>query len=441
VSPDEQQLEVAIAALEAQRAFLGNAVVDAALEPMRAKLAALIAASEAEPAQQLKQVTILFLDVVGSTALSQRLDPEEIHAVMDSALARCTKVVRAHQGKVLQYAGDNLLAVFGADQASEADAEQAVHCGLAVVVEGRAIGSEVQTAHGYRDFNVRVGIHTGGVLLGGGVDAEGTIRGIAVNIAARMEQTAPPGGVRISHDTYAQVRGVFDVEPQPPLSVKGVDAPLRSYLVVRARPRAFRVSTRGIEGVETRMIGRATELRALQDAYLRVMAPGAGLQRVLVVADAGVGKSRLLYEFDNWADARPERFFIFQARATPQSLAQPHSVLRDLFAWRFQILDGDSMQEAQRKLEGGLVPLFAGDQGEHEAEAHAHLLGQLIGLDYGRRFATAASTPPPRPCGASARRAARRLSSSSTTCTGPTTPPSTSSTTWNRSTATCRCCC
>jgi class 3 adenylate cyclase/tetratricopeptide (TPR) repeat protein len=384
VSPDEQQLEVAIAALEAQRAFLGNAVVDAALEPMRAKLAALIAASEAEPAQQLKQVTILFLDVVGSTALSQRLDPEEIHAVMDSALARCTKVVRAHQGKVLQYAGDNLLAVFGADQASEADAEQAVHCGLAVVVEGRAIGSEVQTAHGYRDFNVRVGIHTGGVLLGGGVDAEGTIRGIAVNIAARMEQTAPPGGVRISHDTYAQVRGVFDVEPQPPLSVKGVDAPLRSYLVVRARPRAFRVSTRGIEGVETRMIGRATELRALQDAYLRVMAPGAGLQRVLVVADAGVGKSRLLYEFDNWADARPERFFIFQARATPQSLAQPHSVLRDLFAWRFQILDGDSMQEAQRKLEGGLVPLFAGDQGEHEAEAHAHLLGQLIGLDYGR---------------------------------------------------------
>jgi hypothetical protein len=242
----------------------------------------------------------------------------------------------------------------------------------------------VRSAHGHAGFDVRVGIHSGDVLLGGGGVDDGTIRGIAVNVAARMEQTAPPGGLRISHDTYAQVRGVFDVEPQPPLSVKGVDAPLRSYLVVRARPRAFRVATRGIEGVETRMIGRAGELQALQDAFQRVMTPGAGLQRVLVVADAGVGKSRLLYEFDNWADARPERFFIFQARATPQSVVQPYSMLRDLFAWRFQILDGDSMREAQRKFEDGLVPLFAADQGVHEAEAHAHLLGQLIGLDYGR---------------------------------------------------------
>src|SRR4030095_12261080 len=114
---------------------------------------------------------------------------------------------------------------------------------------GKALRAEVQAAHGHASFNFRVGIHSGGVLLGGGVDEDGTIRGIAVNIAARMEQSAPPGGLRISHETYAQVRGVFDVEAQPPLSVKGVDAPLRSYLVVRVRPRAFRVATRGIEGV------------------------------------------------------------------------------------------------------------------------------------------------------------------------------------------------
>ena len=285
---------------------------------------------------------------------------------------------------MLQYAGDCILAAFGADRAAEDDAERAVRCGVALLKLGKALGEEVRSAHGHAGFDVRVGIHSGDVLLGGGVDDDGTIRGIAVNVAARMEQTAPPGGLRISHDTYAQVRGVFDVEPQAPLSVKGVDAPLRSYLVVRARPRAFRVATRGIEGVETRMIGRVGELQALQDAFQRVMTPGAGLQRVLVVADAGVGKSRLLYEFDNWADARPERFFIFQARATPQSVAQPYSMLRDLFAWRFQILDGDSMREAQRKFEDGLVPLFAADQGVHEAEAHAHLLGQLIGLDYSR---------------------------------------------------------
>ena len=383
-SSELQQLELTIQGLESQRAVLGDAITDAALEALRSRLATLRAGPAVQHhAQVLKHVSILFMDVVGSTSLAQHLDAEEVSAVMDGALSRGTAVVDAHRGKVLKYAGDSILAAFGADRAAEDDAERAVHCGLALLDLGKALRAEVQAVHGHSRFDFRVGIHSGGVLLGGGVDEDGTIRGIAVNIAARMEQSAPPGGLRISHETYAQVRGVFDVEPQPPLSVKGVDAPLQTYLVVRARPRAFRVATRGIEGVETRMIGRGAELQALQAAFQRVMAPDAGLQRVVVVADAGVGKSRLLYEFDNWADARPDRFVLFQARATPQSVTQPYSMLRDLFAWRFQILDSDSMQEAQRKFEDALVPLFAGDQGRFEAEAHAHLLGQLIGLDYG----------------------------------------------------------
>ena len=383
-SSELQQLELTIQGLESQRALLGDAVADAALAPLRVRLATLRSASALEHhGQALKHVTILFMDVVGSTSLSQHLDTEEVSAVMDGVLSRGTAVVQAHRGKVLQYAGDSILAVFGAERAAEDDAERAVRCGLALLNLGKALRAEVRAAHGHASFDLRVGVHSGGVLLGGGADVEGTIHGIAVNTAARMEQSAPPGGLRISQETYVQVRGIFDVEQQPPLSVKGVDTPLRTYLVVRARPRAFRVATRGIEGVTTRMIGRASELQALQAAHERVVSPSAGMQRVLVVADAGVGKSRLLYEFDSWAKDRPERFVTFQARATPQSATEPYSVLRDLFAWRFQILDGDSMQEAQRKFEDGLVPLFAGDQGMDEAEAHAHLLGQLIGLDYG----------------------------------------------------------
>ena len=145
---------------------------------------------------------------------------------MDGALTRFTGIVKSHMGKVLQYAGDNLLAAFGAFEAKEDDPERAVRCGLALLAEGRALSAEVQQAHGHAGFNVRVGIHTGSVLLGGGVDAESTIRGIAVNIAARMEQTAPSGALRISHDTYAQVRGIFDVEPEDPIQVKGVDDPI-----------------------------------------------------------------------------------------------------------------------------------------------------------------------------------------------------------------------
>jgi class 3 adenylate cyclase len=230
---ERAQIEAAIASLEGQRSALGAVAVDAMLAGLCAKLAALVDATPPpEPAQTLKQVTILFLDVVGSTTLAQRLDPEGVSVVMDGALARGTAIVEAHRGRVLQYAGDNILAAFGADEAREDDAERAVQCALALLALGRALGralgAEVLARHGHAGFDVRVGIHTGGVLLGGGVDAEGTIRGSSVNIAARMEQTAPPGGLRISHDTYAQVRGLFEVVAQEPLAVKGVDAPVQS---------------------------------------------------------------------------------------------------------------------------------------------------------------------------------------------------------------------
>lgn len=189
--------------MEAQRGLLPTAVVDSMIASARARLAALNVAVVTEPDQRLTQVTILFLDVVGSTTLSQQLDPEAISGVLDDALERGTAIVDGHQGRVLQYARDNLLAAFGVDESREDDAERAVRCGLALLVLGRTLGAEVLAAHRHAGFDVRIGIHTGDVLLGGGVDADGSIRGIAVNIAARMEQTAPAGRVRISRDSHA----------------------------------------------------------------------------------------------------------------------------------------------------------------------------------------------------------------------------------------------
>jgi class 3 adenylate cyclase/tetratricopeptide (TPR) repeat protein len=375
-----EQLQAGIAALEAQRAVLGDAVANAALAPLRAKLAALAATQPATEPQTLKQVTILFLDVVGSTTLSNRLDPEDIHAVLDGALARCTAIVEAHHGKVLQYAGDSLLAVFGADTAREDDPERAVRCGLALLAEGRALSDEIHRRHRHEDFNVRVGLHTGGVLLGGGVDAEGSIRGIAVSVAARMEQTAPPGALRISRDTYRHVRGLFEVQAQAPLTVKGLEEPLATYLVLRAKPHAFRVAARGVEGVDTRLIGRDTELGQLRGAF-ESLCRERELIAVTVVGDAGVGKSRLLDEFERWSATRPERFTTFKGRATPQTQTQPYGLLRDIFARWLQPADGDAMQIARQSIEQAVVPLFAADESE-AALGHAHLLGHLIGMDF-----------------------------------------------------------
>ena len=140
---------------------------------------------------------------------------------MDDALTRGTTLVQDHGGRVLQYAGDNILAAFDADGAREDDAERAVHCGLALLALGTSLSAEVLAAHDHNGFHIWVGIHTGDVLLGGGVDADGSICGMAVNIAARMEQTAPAGTLRISQDTWTLVRGNFDAEAQPPLIVQG----------------------------------------------------------------------------------------------------------------------------------------------------------------------------------------------------------------------------
>lgn len=370
---ESDRIEAGIAALEAQREQLGDAVVDTALESLREKLTAL---QGREQAQQLKQVSVLFADIVGSTSLSRSLDPEEVHIIVNGAMERFTAIVKIHRGRVLQYAGDSALAVFGADVAHEDDAERAVLAGLDLISEAARLGEEVRLRHGHDGFGLRVGIHTGPVLLGGGVDGEGSIRGFAVNIAARMEQSAPVGRLRISQDTYRHVRGVFDVEQQPPLEIKGGEGPMATYLVIGTKPRAFRVARRGIDGVETRMVGRDADLAQLGSMFERATKDGV-LACITLVADAGLGKSRLMFEFEHWIDMRPEEILLFQGRGQPQGINQPYAVLRDMLYWRFEIRDSDTFNEVHQKLIAALGPIL-GTRGEEQTA----LLGQLIGLDY-----------------------------------------------------------
>jgi class 3 adenylate cyclase len=372
---EHSQLETAISAMEMQRVLLGDALVDAALGPMRARLAQLSAD------QQLKHVTILFLDIVGSTAFSQQLDPEDVHLVMDSALQAYTCLIEQHGGKVLKYAGDSVLAVFGANVTQEDDAERAVRAGLALLAEGSRQQQGLEARFGRTEFSVRVGLHTGSVLLGGGVDAQNNIRGFHVNVAARMEQSAPVGGLRISHDTYQHVRGIFDVMQQAPIDVKGVSEPMVTYLVSGLKPHSYRMATRGIDGVNTRMVGRESELKTLQTAFLRLLTERHG-SAVHVVAEAGMGKSRLLHEFENWAHSQARPFCLLQGRAHAVIQSQPYGLIRDVLARKFAIADSDSAGAARKKFECGIADALAEIQGQEMALSHAHILGHLIGLDF-----------------------------------------------------------
>ena len=372
MSSAAEQIATAITALDAQRELLGDAVVDTALAPLRRELAAL--QSPAAGAQQLKQVSVLFVDVVGSTAMGQSLDPETIHVVMDSALEHFTAVVEAHGGRVLQYTGDGMLAAFGTEATSEDDVEAAIRAGLGIVEQAAQHAPRVRQRHGVPDFNVRAGVHTGRVLLGGGVDAEGSIRGSTVNVAARMEQSAPPGGLRISHDSWRHVRGLFEFDAQPPIEVKGVARPVRSWLVLRPLPRLTRRGPRGIEGLTTPMVGRDTELGLLHGRLQRAIATRRA-HAVTVVGEAGLGKSRLLAEFERGLDALGVRLLL--GRAHPRSAVEPFGVLRDLLERWLGIGEAEPAASARSKLVDALAPLLAAG-----GEAAAHLIGQLAGFDF-----------------------------------------------------------
>ncbi len=389
MASEAQQLSAAIEALQAQRGLLGDAVVDAALGPMQTRLALLLTQQAAAPeapgaaAQSLRLVSIVFADMVGSTQLAARLDAEDMLELFSNALAGLATVVQAHGGRVMRFTGDGLKAVFGADQAQEDDPERAVRCGLALLAAAAAHRQHLRLQRHDAvdlDFQIRVGIHTGPVALGGGIEGADTAIGSAVHIAARMEQAGPPGALRISHDTYRHVHAMFEVQAQAPLQVKGVAEPMATYLVQRALPRMPFATTRGVAGVPTRMVGRDAELLVLQHAFVQLFSTRS-LAAVTVVGEAGVGKSRLLHEFQAWLAGRPERFQAFFGRATPQTQGQPFGLLRDVLAWRFQIADDDSVDAARGKLEQGLLPLFLHDDGADFAQAHAHLLAHLIGID------------------------------------------------------------
>ncbi|MDO9073104.1 MAG: adenylate/guanylate cyclase domain-containing protein [Rubrivivax sp.] len=358
------------------------------------------------PPPQRRQVSVLFVDIVGSTMLTRTLDPEDVSEVMDGTLALFTAQVQQHGGRVLQYVGDGLLAVFGADSAREDDAGRAVHAGLALLQTAREQGARVQAQHGYAGFDVRVGVHSGDVLLGSGVDAEGAIRGYTVNIAARMEQTAPPGHLRISHDTWRLVRGGFEVQAQPPLLVKGQDEPLLTYLVQRALPRSLRVAARGVEGLHTPLVGRDDALARLLQAF-EATAAGGGLQAVTVLADAGLGKSRLLLELQRRLDAHPRSCWLLLGRSQPDSRLQPYGLLREVLAWRLQITDSSTGEAARQQLLDGLRPLLQADAADPTArdadggvgggaEGEAALLGQLVGMDFSGHPAVVALQREPR---------------------------------------------
>ena len=342
-------------------------MVEPALAALRDRLATLEA--QAQPAQQRKQATILFADVSGFTALSETMDAEVVAEVMNELWAAVDRVILDHGGRIDKHIGDAVMAVWGAEAAREDDPERAVRAALAMQA-----AIEVFCANHKAPLAMRVGVNTGAVLLGQvGTTGEFTAMGDAVNLASRLEGAAPVGGILISHDTYRHVRGVFDVQTQAGLRVKVKAGPLQTYVVLRAKPRSFRMATRGVEGVETRTVGREAELLALQNAYVDTLEESEA-RVMLITGAAGVGKSRLLYEFENWLEWRPERISFHKGRAIPASQRTRLGLFRNQYAMRFDISESDPAEAALQKFRRGMQPALDADQ--------ADVVGHWLGFDF-----------------------------------------------------------
>ncbi|MGB7097117.1 MAG: adenylate/guanylate cyclase domain-containing protein, partial [Anaerolineales bacterium] len=371
-----ERLSQAIEHLETQRMVLGDQVVDTAMIPLQEKIAE-IETQGGFPEQQRKQVTILFTDIVASTRVASHLDPEDTRDIIDGTLQRLAQPIAQHRGHVTRFTGDGFKAVFGTPQAYEDDPEQAVHAGLAILDTTQELAKELHAEWGIQDFQVRVGINTGLVAVGGATEAEDTVMGSTVNLAKRIEDQAPPNGLLISHDTYRHIRGIFNIRPLEPITAKGFDQPIPVYQVLNAKERSFRIYTRWVEGIETRMVGREGEFKHLKTARKNLISSGKG-EMITISGEAGIGKSRLLFEFRNWEETLQDFVRVFLGRGRQDIQNQPYAMWRDLFAHRFEIFDSDSNETVIQKLEGGFGEIFGiGEPGR----MRAHFIGQLLGFD------------------------------------------------------------
>jgi class 3 adenylate cyclase/tetratricopeptide (TPR) repeat protein len=249
-------------------------------------------------------VTMLFCDVVGSTAMAERLDPEAWTDIMNEVFEQLIAPIDRYEGTTARLMGDAIFALFGAPIAHEDDPQRAVSAGLEIVA---AMGAyrEKHGADPNRDLNVRVGINTGPVVVGevgSDLRVEYTAMGDAVNVAARMEQTAEPGTVQITADTARLVSASFDLGPLRDVEVKGKAQPVAAHRVMARKSRS--VAGRGADAQAAPLVGREGEMEALRRAVDETI--GGRGQMVALIGEAGLGKSRLIEETRAyWSARRP----------------------------------------------------------------------------------------------------------------------------------------
>ncbi|MGA9533729.1 MAG: adenylate/guanylate cyclase domain-containing protein [Anaerolineales bacterium] len=311
-------------------------------------------ADERSNEAEFRLVTILFADIVGSTAMLERTDAETMRLALDRCLRIMSQSVDRFGGTVARLAGDGLLAFFGAPKAHEDDPERAALAALEMHEAIQHYGQELN-----QDLSIRVGINTGRVIMGdvgGEIKSEYTAMGEPIHFAARLESAAEPGTTLVGETTCRLIRHRFETSATEPRVFKGFDQPQVAYRLVGALPEPQ--SERGRSGgASTPFVGRSREMDDLS-RLVDELTRGRGAIAALI-GEPGVGKSRLLHELRQlqaeadvtWAEGR----------AYSYTQDQPHGVIRDLLHELLGLSADDTPAMTDLKLERALMPLFEGE--------------------------------------------------------------------------------
>jgi class 3 adenylate cyclase/tetratricopeptide (TPR) repeat protein len=321
-----------------------------------AHLAEKILHSRAALEGERKQVTVLFADLKGSTELIRDLDPEQARAILDPALHAMMEAVHRYEGTVNQVLGDGIMALFGAPLAHEDHAVRACYAALAMQDALRRYADEVRRVHGLT-VQMRLGLNSGEVVvrvIGNDLHMDYSAVGLTTVLAARMEQLATPGSSLLTAATLRLVEGLVQVNPLGPIPVKGVDEPVEVFELVGASAIRRRLQAAVARGL-SRFVGRQTELTALHQALERA---GAGHgQVVALLGDAGVGKSRLVYELVH--SHRTQGWRVLESASVSYGKATPYFPVLDLLKRYAQVEDRDDTRTVQARVTGQVLTLDA----------------------------------------------------------------------------------
>jgi class 3 adenylate cyclase len=327
-------------------------------------------ANSAPPFGERRQVTALFADMVGFTAISEHLGEEDTFALIQPIYELMADAVREHGGSVKDFTGDGIMALFGVPEALEDGPLRACRAGLAIHERLAAAAPAIETKYGVRP-QMRVGVNSGLAVVTQihGESGPATALGDAVNLASRLQTLAEPGTVYLSEATQRLVQGLVETTFAGEHAIKGKAESQKVYrleAVRRGAPRFDAAVGRGLSAY----VGREREMETLE----RALSDGQAALRVIdVVADAGIGKSRLLFEFRQRAGK--ERAFLLVGNCSPDGQQTPFLPFIEVVRGSFQFRAGEAEAEIARKLESGLSVL-----GLHTPE-NLGLLLNLLGLD------------------------------------------------------------